>query len=381
MKIFVAVLLALSFVTFAEDENLKISGNLTSIVQGAPETNLWGSDNEEALGGSYRANITLDNEFESINGNAKANIQIGNGKGIEDNITAYSNVDANSCEDFTINTIYYEQRLCNNKLTINFGKLSATDFFDKNKYAGSSSSQFLSRIFNNSPVIEFPSKSGGIRLGADPYDWLELGYLIMGGKPAMSKLSTDLFHIGKIVFKPQIKERQGNYRLMAWYNGNEHTTWTDKLKNQEPSYGLALSLDQELTENIGVFGKFGWQNPNRYDPTKTAYVDETAPEDSKYFSPNYVWSTGLSFKGELWDRMHDTCGLGVGQVLTSKEMRHALNRKGLGEGHVEAYYNFYINPYLSISPGFQYITNPYGKDITNNTDNVAIYYLRAKVDF
>jgi high affinity Mn2+ porin len=369
---------------FAEDDtdNLKISGNLTSIVQGTSESNLWGGSHEEAVGASYQANITLDNEFEAINGKAKANIQIGNGTGVEDQLTLYSNVNAKKCEEFTISTIYYEQRLCNNKLTINFGKLSPTDFFDQNQYAGSSSTQFLGKIFNNSSVIEFPSKSGGIRLGADPYDWLEVGYLVMGGKPSMSKITTDLFHIGKVIFKPYIKERFGNYRLMAWYNSTDHTTWTDQFKDTEHNYGLALSLDQELTENIGVFGKFGWQNPNRYDPTRTAYVDEdTTNVNAKYFSPNYMWSTGLNLNGSLWHRYRDNCGVGVGQVLPPKEMRQTLDRKGLAEAHLEAYYNVYINPYLSITPGVQYIRNSYGRDIPDANDNIAIYYLRAHVDF
>ena len=102
---------------------------------------------------------------------------------------------------------------------------------------------------------------------------------------------------------------------------------------------------------------------------------------AKYFSSNYIWSTGVNIKGHLWERKKDTCGIGVGQILSPSEMRKALDRKGRHEDHVEAYYNFYINPYLSVTPGFQLIRNPYGADVPNSSENISVYYLRAHVDF
>lgn len=361
----------------------KIGGNITGIVQSSPDAILWGAPVKSATGASYQANVYLENEFNGIDGLAYANLRVGEGQGIEDKLTVYSNVDNNACNDshFFLNSMYYEQHLCNNTLTINFGKLDPTDFFDKNDFAGSDTSQFLSRIFNNSPVIEFPENSGGIHIATTPYKWLELGYLVMSSNTSMTNFPNDLFHIGRVVLKPQICERQGNYRVLAWYNGGDHTRWSDTNQTEEHNYGVALSIDQELTDNFGVFGKFGWQRPSVYNPEKAANVSSDAPANADYFSLEYMWSTGINVKGNLWDRSKDFCGIGIGQTLPSGDMRRYMSRNGRHEGHLEAYYNFFVNPYLSITPGVQVINKPYGKDIPNSKENIALYYLRAHVDF
>jgi carbohydrate-selective porin OprB len=62
-----------------------------------------------------------------------------------------------------------------------------------------------------------------------------------------------------------------------------------------------------------------------------------------------------------------------------KKSNSALAAKS--EGHLEAYYNIHLNDYLSISPDFQYIWNPFGQDVPGNTDPVCVWGLRSQIDF
>ncbi|MDP8298795.1 MAG: carbohydrate porin [Candidatus Tantalella remota] len=372
--------------------NLKIGANLTGIVQGSPETKLWGDRNRPEIGGSYQASITITNEFENVDGLALATLRVGQGDGIEDDLTLYSNTDNNAWgfDYLTLSEVWYEQRLFDKKLVVNVGKLDPTVFFDNNRYANSDPTQFLARIFNNSPVIEFPDHSGAVRVGAYPFEWLELGYLVMAGNPNMDNLQSDLFHVGRVILKPRIYDRQGNYRFLAWRNNNDHTRWDDPSDTNQPAYGFSISCDQEITDIFGIFWKFGWQDPDVYNPANTANVYDNALlnryPDINNFSLEYMWSAGAQLKGTPWGREKDFCGIAVAQAFASEEMKDALSevsdnrRDAKPEGHLEAYYNYHFNQYLAVSPSVQLIWNPYGGD-AEGREVISVYTLRTHVDF
>ena len=370
----------------------KIGANMTTVLQGSPDSKLLGGDKRGKLGGSYQANVTLVNQFSGVNGLALANLRVDDGNGIESDMTLYSNVDNNAWpfQEFTLSEIFYEQHLLDDKIIMNFGKLDPTVFFDQNLYQDSDTTQFLSRIFNNSPVIEFPANSGGIRAAYFPYKWLELDYLVMAGNRDMKDMEANIFQIGEVTLSPKIGDRPGNYRFAVWQNTNDHTKWKNTSQKKEETYGFSISCDQEVTDAVGVFGKFGWQNPKAYNPDRNVNVKDTAmlgttPEINNY-SLEYMWSTGFQVKGALWRREHDLFGVAIGQVIPSNDMEEALensganSRKALPEGHAEVYYNFYANQYLAISPGVQFIWNPYGAD-NGGDDLISVYTVRTHVDF
>ncbi|MFH1395118.1 MAG: carbohydrate porin [Candidatus Omnitrophota bacterium] len=372
--------------------DFKIGADITAIIQSSPDTHLLGGRDVGKTAGSYQANVTIANEFRQVNGMALANLRIDQGNGVEPYLTVYSNVDNNVWEDdeFSLSEMFYEQRLLDNKIVIDFGKLDPTVFFDLNKYAGSDTTQFLARIFNNSPVIEFPDNAGGITASIYPEKWLQLGYLVISGDPALSRLGSELFHLAHIGFRPKVYGREGTYRFETWLNTNPHTRWDDVKKDNEYAYGFSLSFDQEVTDEIGVFTKFGWQEPKVYNPASTANVSEDAilntSPDINNFSLEYMWSAGLQIKGGLWGRKKDVYGIALGQVMPSGDMKDALasssgnDRKAKDETHFETYYNIYANKYLGISPGVQLIWDPYGAD-SGSKEMISVYTLRAHVDF
>lgn len=367
----------------------KIGANITPLVQFSPDTKLVNQQKESRVGGSYQANVTLTNEFDAVNGMALANLRLCEGQGLQDEFTIYSNVDNNAGTDnyFFLSEIFYEQHLFDDRIIINFGKLDPTVFFDINRYACSDTTQFIAKIFNNSPVIEFPANAGGIRASIFPWHWVNIGYIVMSGQRDLRNIGANLFHLAEIEFTPKLNGRPGHYSFLAWINNNNHISWNDQAKTEEYAHGFSISCDQEITDAVGLFAKFGWQDPEVYNQDIRAYpASLTSVPDRNCFSLEYMWSAGIQVKGHPWGRDNDFLGVAFGQAIPSKDMKNALSntvndrRDAKNEGHFEAYYNIFFNKYLAITPSLQLILNQYGGD-AENEDIVTVYTLRSHFDF
>lgn len=127
----------------------------------------------------------------------------GQGDDLEDDLTLYSNVnrDADEHEDVRVTELWYEQGLFKDKAVLTFGKLDPTAYFDVNDAANDETTQFLGRIFRNSPVVEFPDNTAGIRAAYIPTGWFEISYgLFNGNSDRWSKMFDNLFNIGQVRF-------------------------------------------------------------------------------------------------------------------------------------------------------------------------------------
>jgi len=103
------------------------------------------------------------------------------------------------------------------------------------------------------------------------------------------------------------------------------------------------------------------------------------------YSLEYSWSTGFQIEGKPWRRERDVFAFAVGQIFPAKDYKkysvQILQPKAKPENHLEMYYNIYINDHLSLSPDFQYIWNPFGRDVEGDTDGIFIGGIRAQFDF
>jgi high affinity Mn2+ porin len=358
-------------------EGLEIGAGATMIVQGTDNSNVSGEEKRDKTDASYSADITIGKEFKEIGGKAFVHLEAGKGAGLEDDLMLYSNVnrDADDSEEVHLTEVWYEQALFKDKGALIFGKLDPTAYFDNNEVANDETTQFLGRIFRNSLTIEFPDNSAGIRMAYVPKEWFEFGYGVFNTNAGWNKIGDHLFNIGQVTFKTNFFNQAGNYRFLGWYNDAPHTSWLETDKTKEGTFGFGLSFDQRLNDIMTAFCRYGWQNPEVYNPNITA-------TDGSTFSLEHSWSAGLQIEGKLWKRENDVLSFAIGQVAPSgdyKESNAAL--LGKSEGHVETYYRIHVNDHLSISPDFQYIWNPFGKDASTDTDSVFVGGMRAQVDF
>lgn len=362
-------------------DGFRIGAWTTAVVQGTTNTNAEETGKESRLDGSYTADITIEKEFKEVGGLAYVHLSAGKSEGLNNDLRLFSNVndDASDDEDVGVTEFYYEQKLLREKGVLTFGKLDPLSFFDNNTIANDETSQFLAHMFVNNPAIDFPGNGAGIRAGYMPREWIELGAGVLDADSDWEKLGDNLFAIGEAVFKPQLFGHEGSYRFIAWHNDANHVKWLSAEQDKKSNYGFALSFDQKVTDIITLFCRYGWQNPRVYNP------DNTTAGDINY-SLVQAWSAGMQCEGKPWGRAQDVLAFAVGENIPSSEYRKAgaeldPARLAKTEGRLETYYKIQINKYLSVSPDLQYMWNPFGKDVSEDTDGIFVYGFRAQVDF
>lgn len=355
-------------------DEFMISADGTFIVQGAHNANAVWRDQANPVDPSFSADVTLEKEFSKISGSSFLHLESGKGTGVEDALDVYSNVNRDADDELPVRVteLWYEQHLFSEILTVTFGFLDPTIYFDGNEAANDETTQFIGRMFRNSPTIEFPDNSLGLRVGVAPLDWLAFDYGCINANGAWKNLFQSLFHIGQVTFMPTIAGLEGHYRFLAWRNGISHTWWTNS-ETGKASYGFGVSFDQKIAEPVTLFARYGWQAPNPYDPFIT-------DADGNTYSLANAWSVGVSLNGTWWHREDDTFAIGIGQALASPKYKDATGLSARNELHLEAYYSLRINEHIALSPDVQVIWNPFGGLSPDNRGIVTAYGLRTQID-
>jgi len=355
-------------------DGLTIGAGATFILQGTDKANgdNLAQNGEDVTDASYSVDLEFEKEFEDY-GKAFIHLEAGGGAGVEDELKVFSNVnrDADNDENVRLTEAWYEHYPEGLPLTLTFGKIDATSFIDTNEYANDEAGQFLGRIFRNSPAIEFADNAAGVRLGIEPTDLIDLELVAMDADSNWEDMFDGIFVATQLNLKPQLFNRSGNYRLLGWTNDRQHTKWDDSTVTKAEGYGLGISFDQELMDNLGAFLRYGWQDPKQ----RLNGLDDD-------FSLEHSWSTGLQLKGSIWGRDDDVFAIAYGQAIPSDDYKNAgTNLNAESEGHFEAYYSYSVNEHLTLSPDIQVIWNPYGDDATNGNDTITVFGLRGQVDF
>lgn len=355
-------------------DGLSIGAGATMVIQATNEANgdSLSKNGEDVADGSYSIDLEFEKEFNDY-GKALIHLEAGGGAGVEDELKVFSNVnrDADNDENVRLTEIWYEYPLKSLPLTLTFGKIDATSFIDTNEYANDECTQFLGRIFRNSPTIEFADNAAGVRFGLQPLEFMDLELVAMDADSDWEDIFDNIFVAGQLNLKPKVLGRSGNYRILGWLNDREHIKWSDSALTKKGGYGFGLSFDQGLSDNLGVFVRYAWQEPDR----RLNGLDDD-------FSLEHAWSAGLQLSGAIWGRSEDVLALAYGQAIPSDDYKNAgTNLNAKTEDHLELYYNFKVNDHLFLSPDIQVIWDPYGADATNGDDTIVVGGLRTQVDF
>ena len=269
----------------AEEHGLEIAAGGTMIIQNASDVNA--GTESSALDGSYSVDIEISKSFDEVGGKAFMLIETGDGAGVTTEITAYSNVndDADASDNtLAVTEIWYEQSLWNDKVAVTFGKIDATAYIDGNEVANDETSQFLGSMFVNSPVVEFPDNGFGVSAQYQATEWMAVDYLFMDAQGDYEDLDDGVFQAIQLSFATNFK-RPGNYRFYTWINSQSHTSW-DTGDTFEDNYGFGISIDQQLSDHVMGFLRFGWQDPSVY-----------LADDG--YSLESSWSAGVQVNGGL----------------------------------------------------------------------------------
>jgi high affinity Mn2+ porin len=263
------------------------------------------------------------------------------------------------------------------RLTLQAGKFSVVDIFDGNSYAKDTRKDFMNWSMWAPGAFDYAADKLGLTYGAtaelNQKQWaLRSGYFLMDAVSNSNSFDTRVFQRGGYVTELETRyslfSQPGKLRTIAWLNSANSGSYRETLNNPafnldiaqtrtgRIKYGYAINLEQALTDEVGVFGRWSWNDG------KTEIMAFTDIDASL--------SLGASIKGTRWGRPDDVIGIGGAINALSRDHRDFLAAGGLGpligdgqlnyrrERVLESYYAFALNKQLTLTGDYQLITNP-----------------------
>jgi high affinity Mn2+ porin len=285
------------------------------------------------------------------------------------------------------------------RLTFQVGKFAVHDVFDNNGYATDSRADFLNWSIWAAGAFDYPADRVGLGYGAvselNQKNWaLRIGYFLVGNVPNSNEFDMNMFkrgaYIGELETRYSVLSRPGKLRVGVWadtyFSGsygealdlvalNPDLDPTDAIRltrTGRTKYGYYLNLEQSVTDQIGVFGRWSWNNGKN---EITAFTDI----DSSI-------SGGVSIKGKAWGRPEDRIGIAGAINGISSEHRAYLAAGGLGiligdgalsyrrEKIIETYYAINLMKQLVLTFDYQFMLNP-----AYNADRGPISFFSARL--
>ena len=274
------------------------------------------------------------------------------------------------------------------RIEFRVGKMALPDFFDANGPGSDSHLQFMNWTADNNGAWDYAADTRGYTVGGmaeyDDKQW-SVRYGLFAMPTVANGIDMDWAfsrahaqngefelrhsfvpkHKGteRILFYAN-RAHMGSYReaVNAYFAGTDKTP--DIVRHEHFSalkYGFGYNAEQELTENLRVFGRFGW-NEGQHESFAYTEVDQTV-------------EAGGDYAGARWHRPLDKIGLAVVSNAIKRDHQNYLKNGGLGfllgdgnlsygrENIVEGYYNWHAWRGLFYALDVQHIDNPgYNRD-------------------
>ena len=329
-------------------KNISLSGGLVGVVQGSLGNKP--KDHADVVG---RGDLVFNFKI-GENTIAVIDVEATGGNGIDSHITNYSvlNGVAGSTDDRArFREAWVEHSAFNDRLIVTAGKIDLTNYFDSNAVANDENSQFLAGTFVNSSVLSAPGNGPGVRLQAKLAETLVLGLGYGSGDTDSDDFVDHGYGIAELDYKLKLGELEGNYRAYASVDG---AAPDGKIKLEEKnSFGFGFSIDQQLTDKLTLYARFGQREKNVYATRR-------------------AWSIGGQYAGLIPGRKDDVLGFAYGQIETAAVVADSHEKL------LETYYKFKVNDQIAVAPVVQYLINPAG---INSADNVVALALRSQISF
>lgn len=272
------------------------------------------------------------------------------------------------------------------RYTVTFGRFTLTDFFDNNRYSHDPRTQFIgwSVMFNG--AWDYGADVRGYTWGW-VHEFHARNWSVRYGSGAMPKVANGLRFDRRILkdrsdvfegeYRYLVRKHPGAVRVMPYINHADAGTYQESIhlaqrnggvpditatrKSGTLKYGVGVNGEQELTSDIGVFARLGW-NDGKTESFAFTAIDRMA-------------SGGVSITGQRWKRALDTAGTELTAAGLSAVHAQYLALGGhdflIGDGRLrygpetiwESYYNARLFPGFFAGFDLQHVTNPaYNED-------------------
>ena len=351
---------------------LSIHGSVIGYYQGMNEPTIEGIEYENPNGAGFAADLEL--AFEPLpNGEFYIRIHAGEGDGADRDIEGEGLMfaDVNTINDdnpgddgVSLLEVHYTHNFWDDRFFFTIGKTEPVAFIDDNAFANDEASQFVGKPFVNDPVLDSEDEFAPIvAVGVSPMEMITLVALVQSStrplleedqqKGAFEDIFEDPLVAGQLTISPSIGGLEGNYRVYGWAQTYDHPLLTDPDGN-DTGWGFGISLDQKITEKIGIFGRLGYHNEDVYEVP-------------------WFWSAGLNLLGMIPCRPDDEIGIGVAGLIPNDDLENDDT-----EWHLEGYYRIVLSEYFALTPDIQYVINPLGN---GDNDDVFAGMIRAEFSF
>jgi high affinity Mn2+ porin len=271
------------------------------------------------------------------------------------------------------------------RLEFRFGKMSLADFFDLSTYGTDTNLQFMNWAVDNNGAYDYAADTRGFTFAA-LLEYHDKNYVVRFAEALMPKVANGINldadtsraraeNIELELHGNVLKNRPpGVLRLLSYVNHANmgdyrdavnswlanHATPVPDITNHPlqttVKYGFGANFEQPLTDWLGLFGRWGW-NEGRHESFAYTEVDQT-------------WQFGAAGNGGRWGRKFDRIGLVFVSNGISRDHARYLSLGGLGfllgdgklnysrENFLESFYT--LHAWRGIFPAFglQYMVHP-----------------------
>jgi high affinity Mn2+ porin len=279
------------------------------------------------------------------------------------------------------------------RLTLQVGKFAVLDVFDGNAYAKDTRKDFMNWSMWAPGAFDYSADKVGLTYGAtaelNQKQWaLRAGYFLAQAQSNANSFDTKVFERGtyalELETRYQLFSLPGKLRTIAWLNSVFSGSYRETLNNPaldldiaqtrrgRIKYGYVVSLEQALADDLGLFGRWSW-NDGRNEIMAFTDIDASL-------------SGGLSIKGTKWGRPDDVIGIGGAVNSLSRDHRDFIAAGGLGiligdgalnyrrERILETYYAYALTKAITLTADYQFITNP-----AYNADRGPVHVFSGRV--
>jgi hypothetical protein len=294
------------------------------------------------------------------------------------------------------------------RIEIRIGKMTLPDTFDVNAVGSDSHLQFVNWTIDNNGAWDYAADTRGYTVGGileyDDKVW-SARYGIAAMPTVANGIDLDWafsrangqnweFELRKGLFAQWLNpKREGAVRVLSYVNHahmGDYRESVDQYLNGEVStpditkterfgavkYGFGLNTEQEVTDGLRLFARFGW--------------NEDQHESFAYTEVGQTILFGGDYGGKSWRRSNDKVGVAFVSNAIKRDHQNYLHYGGLGfllgdgnlrygrEDIMEWYYNAHIWHGLYGMIGGSEIAHP-----GYNTDRGPVYVatVRAHIDF
>jgi high affinity Mn2+ porin len=269
------------------------------------------------------------------------------------------------------------------RVTVQAGRFAVHDAFDGNSYSSDPRAHFMNWALWAAGAFDYAADRAGLGYGTfaelNQKDWaLRVGYFLMNKQSNSNQFDMNLGKRGEYVAEYErrysIAAQPGKLRLIAFFNeafsgdyrdalnlvamnpGLDPTDAIVQTRRGRSKYGYAVNLEQAITEDLGVFGRWSWNNGKS---EIMAFTDIDAS-----------LSGGAVLKGTSWSRPDDKVGLGGAVNGLSRDHRDYIAAGGLGpligdgalnyryERILESYYAIALMKGATLTFDYQFLVNP-----------------------